>query len=349
MDNNEKINELKELLAEGILTQEEFDNEMAKLNGDTPKEEYTEKVNANIGTESKMTSDSDTKTNSVLQTVNNDESVHTDTLVSTLASQLKDIENLHNEQLITDEEYQKMRSEALEGHTSKKNDSNIATITNKHSVPNNLGLNKKLLTAVGAVVGALLLFIVVGFATQTSQDKLGRQVDKAVTNKDASALLKTFSDKDQETAWALPGVSELISNWHDESPSQIVNDLADGRNINTEDDWANVKVTVQSKSHMLFWKTYYLDATPIRVNPESGKDNYVVLTGNGDDENLSRLDDKAREEAKKKVSVSDLESKGVFPGWWIFDIQDDSGNTISTNAYMRSYGRDSSYISMEFN
>lgn len=51
-----------------------------------------------------MTSDSDTKTNSVLQTVNNDESVHTDTLVSTLASQLKDIENLHNEQLITDEE-----------------------------------------------------------------------------------------------------------------------------------------------------------------------------------------------------------------------------------------------------
>lgn len=35
MDNNEKINELKELLAEGILTQEEFDNEMAKLNGDT--------------------------------------------------------------------------------------------------------------------------------------------------------------------------------------------------------------------------------------------------------------------------------------------------------------------------
>ncbi|KAA8453698.1 SHOCT domain-containing protein, partial [Weissella paramesenteroides] len=49
MDNNEKINELKELLAEGILTQEEFDNEMAKLNGDTPKEEYTEKVNADIG------------------------------------------------------------------------------------------------------------------------------------------------------------------------------------------------------------------------------------------------------------------------------------------------------------
>lgn len=104
MDNNEKINELKELLAEGILTQEEFDNEMAKLNGDTPKKEYTKEVNANIGTESKMTSDSDTKTNSVLQTVNNDESVHTDTLVSTLASQLKDIENLHNEQLITDED-----------------------------------------------------------------------------------------------------------------------------------------------------------------------------------------------------------------------------------------------------
>lgn len=29
MDNNEKINELKELLAEGSLTQEEFNNEMA--------------------------------------------------------------------------------------------------------------------------------------------------------------------------------------------------------------------------------------------------------------------------------------------------------------------------------
>lgn len=329
MKNTDKLKELQQLLDEGILTQQEFDAEKAKLTDTVQKEEHVEKASVDINDKVKE----------------NDKTPHLDALASNLASQLKDIKDLYDEQLITDEEYQKMRAEALASQTLE---SNSKPSKNTRPVQTNAGINKTLLIVGGVIIGALLLFTMVGFATQTSQDTLSQQVEDAVTDEDASALLKNFSDEDQKAEWALPGVSELISNWHDVNPSQIVNDLADGVNINTEDDWANVRVTVQSKPHMLFWKTYYLEVTPIKVNAESGEDNYVVLTGNGDDEDLSRLDEDASEAAEEKVAVSDLEENGVFPGWWLFDIQDDSDDTISSNAYMRSYGRGSSYISMDF-
>ncbi|WP_446001984.1 SHOCT domain-containing protein [Weissella viridescens] len=355
MDNIEKLKELKILFDEGILTQQEFDDEKAKIVGIPVAKEVTSETvtdELEVGAEAEPVSQSASMIETEIKISENATTVEpeinqseTNVTGNALAARLQELTDLHDNQLITDTEYQRMRAEAL-GQTPS-NATNIA----KPKMPEmNLKSNKKLLTIGGGIVAALLVFVIFGFATQTTQEKLSKQVASDVTKKDSKALLKKFSPEDQKAEWALPGVSTLIYNWRDTNTTSIVSDLAAGQNINSDDDWANVKVTVQNKPHMFFWKTYYLDAQPIKVNAETGKDNYVVLTGTGDSDNLSDMDERAKKNAEKKVAVKDLEKNGVFPGWWVFNIEDKSGNRISSDAYMRSYGRSGNgNISMEFN
>lgn len=324
MDTVESLRELKELLDLGILSQDEYEIEKAKL---VPTVE--------ISVDDNMT------TSPV------DKSDVTSNQERTVASELIEIKSLYDNDLITSEEYTRMRSDVLSNQVSVETSSmvkmpkvSINTVTN--------AMNKKIMMIGGGILAAVLVFVLIGFTTQTTQEKLSKQVATAVTDKDSKKLLATFSPENQKVVWALPGVSELMNNWRGTNTTQIVNKLAYGENINTIDDHADVKVTVQHKPHMYFWKTYYLEVQPINIKAKSGEENFVHLTGNKDDQDLSRLDDNAKKEAEKPVSVKDLENKGAFPGWWIFEIKDKSGNRLYDDSYIRSYGQDSDAIVMGF-
>lgn len=310
MNNVEAMKELNELLGAGILTQEEYDTEKAKLVDATQPVETDERNAA-------------PETNVMIR--------------------LKEIKTLHDNKLITDDEYAQMRNDVLGTKPAKS--MSIPSVSTKDLSKK---LNNKIVVIAGAIVSALLLFVVVGSMTQTSQDKLGKQVAAAVTSKDSKKLLANFSEENQKLEWALPGVSELMNNWRHTNSEKIVEELANGVNVNTQDDWADVKVTVKQKPHMFFWKNYYLDVQPTRIKATAGEDNFVLLKSNIDDDTLSLLDDAASKSAAKEISVKNLEKNGIFPGSWTFDVKDKNGNKISSGSYITSYGRSSEVMSVGF-